>query len=282
MPSVRSTVHSLSEAATDLALKAAVRAALIGGSLANGSLFWVRAALGQNQLTMHECSPDGEISIGGVSEQLYGEGFLAAWHDVLARELPPAKLEAVLYEVGRRGARWEVEKAIEKGVWVPVLLKPLVGRPELLAKVKTSAFTHAILKESLLIMYRMINTEGGWGVVRDIELLSDPIRVIAYNTPEPRRGKPCHLLTGIVTGYFETLMGVPAQGRETTCRARGSDVCTFEIEVGAPAAAPAPTAEAALAFAPSDRAPEKGADRTEKHAPPPSPKRASSAAGAEK
>ncbi len=130
-----------------------VRAALIGGSLASGSLFWVRAALGENQLRMHDCSADGAISIGGVSEQLYGEGFVLAWHEVLGRELGE-RLPAVLNEVGRRGARWEVSEAIRRGVWVPAILRPFVGRRDLIDKVRGSAFYHALMQESLRILFR--------------------------------------------------------------------------------------------------------------------------------
>src|SRR5947207_1807118 len=145
-----------------------VRAALIGSSLASGRLFWVRASLGENQLRMHECTRDGEISIGGVPEQMYGEGFLAAWHEVLGRELA-GELPRVLYEVGLRGGRWEAKRAIEKGVWVPALLRSFVGRPELVAKVRSSAVVHAIAREAFLIVARMIVTEGGWGRVTDLD-----------------------------------------------------------------------------------------------------------------
>lgn len=246
-------LNALMNAATTVA----VRAALIGGSLAGGNLFWVRATLGQNQLVMHDCTRDGEISIGGVSEQLYGEGFIAAWHDVLGRELGD-RLPAALYDVGVRGARWEVRKAIEKGVWVPVLLRPLVGKKELVEKVRTSGFYHALLQESLRILFRMIMTEGGWGVVERIDLRGSPMRVVVANAPEPRRlghtGKcSCHLTAGIYAGYFETLFGTPASAVETTCRSRGDHACTFEIALGVAAekaeAAKKPAEEPALAGA---------------------------------
>jgi predicted hydrocarbon binding protein len=222
-------VDALAESAT----KVAVRAALIGGSLVSGRLFWVRATLGENQLRMHDCDPDGTISIGGVSEQLYGEGFVAAWHEVLGREFGE-RLPAVLYEVGVKGARWEVRQAIDRGVWVPTLLRPLIGRPELRQKARTSGFYHALLKESLRILFRMIMTEGGWGRVVDIDLKSEPMRLVVENTPEPRRlghtgACSCHLMAGIYAGYFETIFGAPFQGRETTCRSRGDATCTFEL-----------------------------------------------------
>lgn len=215
---------------------AAVRAALIGGSLASGSLFWVRATLGQNQLKMHDCTPDGTISIGGVSEQLYGEGFLAAWHDVLGRELG-ARAPQALYEVGKRGAQWEVRKAIDEKVWVPALLRPLVGRPELLDKVRASRFYRLLMRETLRILFRMIMTEGGWGVVSDIDLVANPIRVTVANCPEARRNGQtgrcnCHLATGIYAGYFETIFGVPARAKEVECRSRGDRACAFELTVG--------------------------------------------------
>jgi predicted hydrocarbon binding protein len=226
----------------------AVRAALIGGSLASGSLFWVRAALGENQLKMHQCAKDGTISIGGVSEQLYGEGFVGAWHEVLGRELGP-RLPAALYEVGRRGAEWEVRKAIEVGVWVPRLLRPLVGRRELAEKVKTSPFYHALMTETLRILFRMIMTEGGWGRIERIDLRSTPMRVVVVNAPEPRRlGQTgqcsCHLMTGIYAGYFETIFGLPASAVETTCRSKGDRACTYEVTLGA---APTVRPEAAAA-----------------------------------
>jgi predicted hydrocarbon binding protein len=249
-----SMLDRLASAAADLATKAAVRAALIGGSLVEGNLFWVRATLGQNQLTMHECAPDGAISIGGVSEQLYGEGFVAAWHDVLARELG-TRAPAALYEVGLRGARWEVSEAIRRGVWVPRALRPLVGRPELVAKVKASPFYRALFLESLRILFRMIMTEGGWGVVESIALEGDLVRLVVANTPEPRRlGRTgrcsCHLMTGIYAGYFETICGMPAAGRETTCVARGDARCTFEVALGAAATPAAPPARGAAARTP--------------------------------
>jgi predicted hydrocarbon binding protein len=185
---------------------------------------------------MHDCTKDGAISIGGVSEQLYGEGFVAAWHDILGRELGE-RAPAALYEIGWKGARWEVAKAIEVGVWVPRLLRPLVGRKDMLEKARSSKFHRALLEESLAILFRMIMTEGGWGVVEEIDLLSSPIRVVVANTPEPRRlghtGRcSCHLMTGIYAGYFETLFGTPCHGWETTCRSGGDPVCTFELALG--------------------------------------------------
>lgn len=224
----------------DLVSRVAVRAALVSGSLVQGRLFWAKAALGRNQLSMHDCSPEGQISIGGVSEQLYGEGFVLAWHEVLGRELGP-RLPEVLYEIGERGAAWEVREAIDRGIWVPLLLRPLVGRPELLSKVRTSRLTHALLKESLSILFRMIMTEGGWGLVEGLDLRARPIRVEVANTPEPRRlgrtGKPaCHLMRGIYAGYFATIFGVPFTAAETTCRCAGDRTCTFELTPKAPAA----------------------------------------------
>lgn len=216
-----------------------VRGALVGGSVLDGNLFWTRAVLGRNQLHMHDCTPDGSISIGDVPEQLYGEGFLAAWHEVLARELGP-RAAGALYEVGHKGACWEVRKAIEGGVWVPRLLRPLVGRPELLERIGKSAFARELTRESLRILFRMIMTEGGWGRVDEIDLVSRPMRVVVANLPEPRRlghtgRRSCFLAAGIYAGYFETIFGTPFQGRETTCRSNGDEACAFELS-----AAPAP------------------------------------------
>ncbi len=210
-----------------------VRGALIGSSLASGSLFWVRASLGQNQLKMHDFTRDGEISIGHVSEQLYGEGFLAAWHEVLEEELGP-QMKQVLYKVGVRGAHWEVRRAIDRKVWVPKLLRPLVGRPEMLVKMRSSKLYHAVVHETLKILFRMIMTEGGWGRIEALDLKSDPIKVVVENTPEPRRTGStgqcsCHLMTGIYTGYFETIFGTGFTGRETSCAAKGDRFCTFEL-----------------------------------------------------
>jgi predicted hydrocarbon binding protein len=221
-------------AGADALTSIGVRGALIGSSLAGGSLFWVRASLGQNQLAMHQTTRDGEISIGHVSEQLYGEGFLAAWHEVLEEELGEARTREILYRVGVRGARWEVRRAIDRKVWVPGLLRALVGRPEMLDKVRSSKLYHALVRETLGILFRMIMTEGGWGRVAELDLRGEPIRVVVENTPEPRRtgatGRcSCYLMTGIYTGYFETLFGTAFSGRETTCAARGDRFCTFEL-----------------------------------------------------
>ncbi|HVY60193.1 MAG TPA: 4-vinyl reductase, partial [Planctomycetota bacterium] len=214
------------------------RAALIAGSLASGSLFWVRAALGENQLRMHDCSRDGSISIGGVPEQLYGEGFVAAWHEVLERELGPERARAALYEAGRRGGRWEVERAIERGVWVPRFLRPLVGKPAVLEAARRSPVFHALLRETMRIFLRMIVTEGGWGVIEDLDLRANPVRVTIANAPEPRRlGRTgrcsCDLLAGITCGYVEGLVGAPCAVRETACASRGDRACSFEVTVGA-------------------------------------------------
>lgn len=211
-----------------------VRAALIGSSLANGSTFWARAALGTNQLKMHECR-HGEISIGGVSEQMYGEGYLAAWHEVLGRELGPRAAQ-ILYEVGKRGGSWESAEAIRRQVWVPPLLRPFIGRPELLRKARESDLYHALIQETMRILIRMIMTEGGWGVVREIAIRETPLRVVLENTPEPRRlghtGEvSCHLLAGTFAGYCETMLGAPVAVRESTCASRGDPECTFELTV---------------------------------------------------
>jgi predicted hydrocarbon binding protein len=233
VPALGKTVDALSGVA--------VRAALIGGSLASGQLFWVRASLGENQLRMHRCTPEGEISIGGVSEQLYGEGFLGAWHEVLGRELGEA-LPSVLYEVGLRGARWEAARAVELGVWVPKALRSFVGHPALLEKVRSSALYHALAKETFRIVMRMIMTEGGWGRVDEVDLRGTPMRAVVSNAPEPRRlgytgACSCHLTTGAFAGYAEVIFGMPMTARETTCRSRGDVSCTFEIEPQAEAAA---------------------------------------------
>lgn len=213
--------------------RCAVRAALVVGSLAEGRLFWVRAALGCDGAGLHDCSPDGALAIGGVSQQLHGEGFLLAWHEVLGRELGP-RLPETLYEVGVRGARWEVDEAIARRVWVPLLLRPLVGRPALLEQVRTSRMHHALLQEALLILLRVVMTRGGWGVIETLDLRARPMRLVARNTPEPRRlgrtGQPsCHLLRGIHAGTFATIFGAPFSARETSCAAAGDPCCTFEL-----------------------------------------------------
>jgi predicted hydrocarbon binding protein len=218
---------------TSLLPRLVVRSAFVAGSLAEGRLFWARAALGKNQLLMHDCSPEGEISIGGVSEQLYGEGFLLAFHEVLGRE-HGERLPEVLYEIGVRGARWEVAEAIRRRVWVPTLLRPFVGKPALFEKARTSRLHHALTHEALMILFRMIMTEGGWGVVEELDVRARPIRLVVRNTPEPRRlgrtGAPsCHLMRGIYAGYFATLSGQPFSAAETTCVARGDARCTFEL-----------------------------------------------------
>jgi predicted hydrocarbon binding protein len=228
--------RSLATAGAEALTSVGVRAALIGGSLATGNLFWVRASLGQNQLKMHDCSRDGNIEIGGVPEQLYGEGFIAAWHEVLEEELGD-RVREVLYEVGKRGAHWEVQRAIDRKIWVPAVLRALVGRPEMLEKVKTSRVYRAVLQETLGILFRMIMTEGGWGRVEVIDLQADPMRLEVTNTPEPRRVGhtgtcSCYLMTGIYTGYFETLFGTSFTGVETTCVSRGDERCTFELTPG--------------------------------------------------
>lgn len=239
--------------AVKLGTRLLVKAGLVGGSLASGSIFWVRAVLGQNQLSMHECSRTGEISIGGVSEQLYGEGFLEAWHEVLERELGAERAAQTLYEVGERGARWEVEAAIGQRVWVPRLLQGLVGKKELLERVRKSAFQHALVAESLRILFRMIMTEGGWGTVEKVDLRATPLLIELANSPETRRlgytGRAsCDLARGIYAGYMGTIFGLPAVARETRCRSKGDERCTFEVSLGgkAPAAAASkPAAEKA-------------------------------------
>jgi predicted hydrocarbon binding protein len=227
-----------------------VRAGLVGGSLASGTLFWVKATLGRNQLAMHDVTATGEISIGGVSEQLYGEGFVAAWHEVLERDLGVERAAEVLYEVGVKGARWEVSKAIEQGVWVPWLMKGLVGRKALLEKVRGSAFYNALAREAVRILFRMVMTEGGWGVVESFDLRATPIKVVVSNSPETRRlgltGRPsCDLARGIYAGYMGTLFGVPASARETTCVSRGDARCTFEVTLPTGVRAEAPATSAA-------------------------------------
>jgi predicted hydrocarbon binding protein len=219
--------------AADAALSVAVRGALVAGSLAEGRTFWAQAALGRNQLAMHDVTRDGEISIGGVSEQLYGEGFLAAWHQVLGRELGD-RLPAVLYEVGYQGAVWEVRQAIDRGVWVPRALRPLIGRPELLERAAHSRVYRALILESLRILFRMIMTEGGWGRVTRIELDAAAAAVEVDNTPEPRRvgatGAPgCHLMTGIYAAYFATIFGTEARAVESRCVSAGAPACRFDV-----------------------------------------------------
>lgn len=221
----------------DALTSAAVRLALVGGSLASGSLFWARAALGENQLRMHDCAKDGSISIGGVPEQLYGEGFIAAWHEVLERELGPRAAQA-LYDAGRRGGRWEAARAIEQGVWVPRFLRPFVGKKEVLEQARRSPVFYALLRETMRIFLRMIVTEGGWGVIEDLDLRESPARLVVTNAPEPRRlghtGRcACDLFAGITCGYFEALLGAPCAVRETTCQSKGDRACTFEVEIDA-------------------------------------------------
>jgi predicted hydrocarbon binding protein len=185
---------------------------------------------------MHDCSPDGEISIGGVNEQFFSEGFIPAWHDVLVRELGD-RAPAALWEVGFRGGRWEVDEAIRHGVWVPALLRGFVGKPELLAKARTSAAYHLLLQETLRILYRMIMTEGGWGVVERVDFRCDPARYVVRNTPESRtRGKTgacgCHINAGIYAGHLAAIFGVATKSVETECVSRGDARCVFEVSLG--------------------------------------------------
>src|SRR5581483_11626060 len=115
-----SIVRTVTTPAARLARRGLARTALAASSLGTGHLFWVQAVLGRNQLALHECKK-GRLAIGGVSEQLYGEGFIRAFHDVLREQVggDEKKLEALLRELGEKGARWEVEEAIRHGVWVP-------------------------------------------------------------------------------------------------------------------------------------------------------------------
>jgi len=224
------------DSVVELAGRVAVRAALAASSLATGRLFWVQAALGRNQLAMHDCTPDGRISIGGVSEQLYGEGFIAAWHEAIGRAVGPRRLKEVLYEAGARGAEWEVGEALRHGTWVPALLRPFVGTPELLVRARESAAFRALARETFRIFLRMIVTEGGWGVVEDLDLAADPIVLRCRNTPEPRRLGPsrepaCLLFAGICAGYFRRLVGVDCEVRERECEAQGHEACVFEVSV---------------------------------------------------
>jgi predicted hydrocarbon binding protein len=189
---------------------------------------------------MHECTKDGSISIGGVPEQLYGEGFLSAWHEVLGKELGP-RAPAALYEAGRVGGRWEALRAIEQGVWVPRFLRPFIGKREILEKARKSAVFHALVKETMKIFLRMIVTEGGWGVIEDLDFRSNPARITVTNAPEPRRlGRTgrcsCDLFAGITAGYFEALTGAPCIVCETRCASQGDRACEFEILIDAPTA----------------------------------------------
>jgi predicted hydrocarbon binding protein len=251
LPPCYNAVRQQEDLMLDALTSAAVRLALVGGSLANKSLFWVRAALGENQLRMHECTADGSISIGGVPEQLYGEGFIAAWHEVFERELGP-RAPLALYEAGRQGGRWEVRRAIERGVWVPRFLAPYVGRKDVIEAARRSPVFHALLRETMRIFLRMIVTEGGWGVIEELDLRATPARLVVRNAPEPRRlGRTgrcsCDLFAGITSGYFEGFLAVPCAVRETACESRGDRACAFEIDIDAPlareAAEPARRAE---------------------------------------
>jgi hypothetical protein len=208
------------------------RAALAGTSIASGNAFWLQAALGRNQLKMHECSK-GAIRIGGVSEQLYGEGFVRAFHDVLREQVggDEEKLRLLLEEMGARGARWEIEEAIARGVWVPWFLKGYAGKPELLARARQSRVFGPLVRETLGIVLRMVMTEGGWGEIRSLDIASEPAVVTVANSPETRgkNARGCYLMTGIYRGYFRHIFGKECEAKETTCVSRGDRLCTFEV-----------------------------------------------------
>jgi predicted hydrocarbon binding protein len=225
-----------------LARRGLARTALAATSLATGHGFWVEAVLGRNQLAMHLCKK-GVLSIGGVSEQLYGEGFVRAFHAVLREHVggDEQRLEALLRELGEKGARWEVEEAIHHGVWVPWFLKGYAGKPEMLGRVRRSRLLGPLLEEALAIVFRMIMTEGGWGEVLSVEIASEPMVVRVRNAPETRGGesnqraaasaapKGCYLLAGIYRAYFATIFGKECDVREATCASRGAEACTFEM-----------------------------------------------------
>lgn len=113
---------------------AAAPLALVAGSLASGSCFQARAALGETQLRLHERTPDGLLSVGGLPERLDGEGGIAGRPEVLAREPGPERAPAAPHEAGRRGGCWE----IERGVGVLRFLRPFVGRRAMLERARAS------------------------------------------------------------------------------------------------------------------------------------------------
>lgn len=212
--------------------KAITRTALIGSSLLQRNSFWAQAALGRNQMFMHEFG-DGAISIGKVSEQLYSEGFLGSWHRVLTRELGPEKAKHALSEVGTEGAAWEIQEAIAHGIWVPTFLGPWVGKPDLYRRVQSSWLWRTLVSECMHLLFRMIMAEGGWGVVEEVEIGSDPMFIRVRNTAESRQLGPsdeptCHVASGIFRAYIQELLGVTVQVRETTCSSMGDRCCTFE------------------------------------------------------
>jgi predicted hydrocarbon binding protein len=216
-----------------LVSKALVRAALVGSALIDRRRFWAQAALGRNQLKMHDFG-DGEISIGRVSEQLFAEGFIRAHHEVLERELGPERASELLREIGTRGASWEIHEAIRHQIWVPRFLRPLVGRPELFARVRSSRVLRTLVQETMRIVFHMIMTEGGWGVIRDIDIASDPMYIRVRNTPEHRQLGPaeaptCDIMTGIYRAYFQEVFGIDCDAREATCQSVGAPHCTFEF-----------------------------------------------------
>jgi predicted hydrocarbon binding protein len=199
-----------------------------------------RGYLGATAFEIHDVDlARGRIGIGGVDEVIWSSKFLEAFHRILAEMLPStaAKNEA-LYRVGKEGGYWEVDEALRHGRWAPQALVRLVEQSATGQVLRTDAEMHRFFQLAMKMVCRIIINEGGWGVVQEMDVQSDPMRVVLASSNEARWVGPstepvCYVCGGVIAGYASRIFGTDLDAREVQCSAAGAPHCVFELHPAA-------------------------------------------------
>jgi predicted hydrocarbon binding protein len=215
------------------------------GRLANGPILsrllpvLPRTFMGATAFEVHRVDVNtGRISIGGVDEVIFSSKFLEAFHRIIEDATgSEAKKNQALYQVGKEGGRWEVEEALKHGKWAPRVLVALIESGEAAQRLHSDPLMARFFAHTMKMVCRLIISEGGWGVVEEMDFLADPMRVTLLHSNEARwvgpSNKPvCHVCAGVVAGYASAIFLRDLDAVEVACRATGAPKCVFELNPG--------------------------------------------------
>ena len=203
--------------------------------LSNKLKLLFRAFMGVPALELHDTDViEGRLRFGGVDEQIFSSKYIEVFHTVLTSRIGAEEKNQILYEIGCKGAAWEVPKALEMGQWAPKKLIDLIFQDDMIDLVRVDPKMARLIDLVLKMVFRLIMNEGGWGPLR-IDLRSSPMRAIMENTPEsvwlgPSDKPVCYLAAGIIAGHMQGFFGETLDVREVACRATGAAHCVFEID----------------------------------------------------
>jgi len=195
-----------------------------------------RAFLGATAFEIHDVDlAHGRIGIGGVDEILWSSKFLECYHRILTEMLGSAEAKnRALYRVGKEGGAYEIDEALRQNRWAPRLLVSLVEESASREVMRADPAMHRFFLLSMRMVSRIIISEGGWGVVDELDVLADPMRVVLLHSNEARWLGPCAqpvcaVCAGVIAGYSSRIFRTDLDAHEVECQATGASRCVFEL-----------------------------------------------------